>query len=72
SKNRRSTKVLVPFAFDFCFLEEQDLMRSLVAESILLNFQLDVSNNNVLLEADKTADHLETIGGFWMDRRKVS
>lgn len=42
-------------------------MRSLVAESILPNFQLDISNNNVLLAADKIADYLETIGGLWMD-----
>jgi hypothetical protein len=49
------------------FLEEQDLMKSLVSESILPTLQLDVSDNNVSRAADNIADYLESVGGLWMD-----
>ena len=49
------------------FLEEQALMRSLIEESILPTFHLDVSDNDVNGAADKIADYLEKVGGLWMD-----
>jgi hypothetical protein len=49
------------------FLEEQELMKSLVSESILPTFHLDVSDNDVLHAADRIADYMEEVGGLWMD-----
>jgi hypothetical protein len=49
------------------FLEEQALMKSLIGESILPTFHLDVSDNDIKRAADKIADYLEMVGGLWMD-----
>ena len=47
------------------FLEEQELMRELVAHSSLPSLQVDVSDNNVAAAADTIADWLEQSGGLW-------
>ena len=48
------------------FVEEQQLMRRLVAESILPTLELDVSDNDVAAAADRIADWLEETGGLYM------
>lgn len=49
------------------FIEEQDLMRRLVSESILPTLQLDISDNNVPNGVARIADWMETTGGLYMD-----
>ena len=49
------------------FTEEQELMKSLIEDSILPTYQLDVSDNDVLGASDKIADYLEQVGVLWMD-----
>jgi hypothetical protein len=46
------------------FIDEQEQMRRLVGGSILQTLELDVSDNNVGLAADRIADWLETTGGL--------
>lgn len=46
------------------FIQEQDLWRRLVAESILPTLEIDISNNDVTAAADQIADWLETTGGL--------
>lgn len=46
------------------FLEEQELMRALVAHSSLPSLRVDVSDNNVAAAADTIADWLERSGGL--------
>ena len=49
------------------FMEEQELINELVAESMLPTLYLDVSNNNVHRAAESIADWLEGNGGLWME-----
>lgn len=48
------------------FLREQELMRELVASSMLPSFPLDVSDNNVLKAVECIADWLEQSDGLYM------
>lgn len=48
------------------FIEEQELMNELVAESLLPTLYLDVSDNDVQRAAENIADWLEGNGGLWM------
>jgi hypothetical protein len=47
------------------FIEEQELMRRLVSESILPCLELDISDNDVPQAAERIADWLEETGGLW-------
>jgi hypothetical protein len=49
------------------FLEEQELMRRLLADSILPVYTLDISHNDVPRAADEIADWLERTGGLTME-----
>jgi hypothetical protein len=48
------------------FIEEQELMRRLVRDSMLPILELDMSNNNVETAADQIADWMESTGGLYM------
>jgi hypothetical protein len=47
------------------FIEEQELMRSLISRSILPVLEIDVSDNDINKAADKIADWLEQTGGLY-------
>ena len=47
------------------FIDEQDLMRDLVARSILPTLELDVSDGDVTRAADRIADWMAETGGLW-------
>jgi hypothetical protein len=47
------------------FIAEQELMRRLVAESILPSLTLDISDNNVQAAADRIVDWMESTGGLY-------
>lgn len=47
------------------FIEQQELMRRLVAESLLPSLTLDISDNDVQLAADRIVDWMESTGGLW-------
>ena len=47
------------------FVEEQALLRRLVADSILPTFELDVSDNDVGRATERIAAWLEETGGLW-------
>lgn len=49
------------------FVEEQDLMRRLVGESILPVLNLDISDNNLPQAVNRIADWMESTGGLWMN-----
>ncbi len=49
------------------FIEEQELMNELVAESLLPTLYLDVSDNDVQRAAENITDWLEGNGGLWME-----
>jgi hypothetical protein len=48
------------------FIDEQELMRRLTAESILPRLELDISNNNLDFAVTRIADWMESTGGLWM------
>ncbi len=48
------------------FVAEQDLMRRLVAESMLPHTELDISDGNVPSACDRIADWLEASGGLYL------
>ncbi len=48
------------------FIDDQVLMRELVAKSALPTFTLDISDNNVPAAVEKIADWLEQTGGLYM------
>ena len=50
------------------FIEEQKIMRELVAASALPSFEVDVSDNNVSRAADVIADWLQESGGLYMEK----
>ena len=47
------------------FIEEQELMRRLVGESILPALTLDISDNDIQQAVENIADWLESTGGLW-------
>ena len=47
------------------FVREQELMRTLAAQSTLPVFELDISDSNVPRAADRIADWLAETGGLW-------
>jgi hypothetical protein len=47
------------------FIEQQELMRRLVAESLLPSLTLDISDNDVQLASDRIVDWMESTGGLW-------
>jgi hypothetical protein len=49
------------------FIEEQELLRRLIGESILPTLELDISDNNVPCAVEKIASWLESTGGLWME-----
>ena len=51
------------------FIEEQELLRRLVGESILPTLELDISNGNVAGAVDGIADWMTETGGLWAKRR---
>lgn len=48
------------------FVDEQELMRRLVDESILPKLELDISDSDVAGAADRIADWMTATGGLWM------
>jgi thymidylate kinase len=48
------------------FIREQELMRELIAKSMLPSLTLDVSDNNIPAAVERVADWLETSGGLYM------
>jgi hypothetical protein len=53
----------------FCeiFVREQELTKRLVDESILLKFELDISDSDISCAVEKNADWMESTGGLWME-----
>lgn len=49
------------------FIDEQELMRRLVGESILPTLELDISDSDVNRAADRVADWLSETDGLWAD-----
>ena len=47
------------------FINEQEMMRRLVRESILPTFELDVSDNDIGRAVERIADWLTETGGLW-------
>jgi len=47
------------------FIEEQELMRKLISQSILPVLELDVSDNNIANGANKIAEWMKETGGLW-------
>jgi hypothetical protein len=47
------------------FIEQQDLMRRLVGESLLPSLTLDISDNDIQSAADQIVDWMESTGGLW-------
>ena len=48
------------------FIREQELMRGLIARSMLPSLILDISDNNIPAAVERVADWLETSGGLYM------
>jgi len=48
------------------FIKQQELMRELVARSILPSVTLDISDNNIPAAVERVADWLEQTGGLYM------
>lgn len=48
------------------FLREQELMRELIANSMLPSLTLDISDNNIPIAVERVADWLEFSGGLYM------
>ena len=49
------------------FIEEQELMRRLVRESMLPVLELDMSNNTIETAVEHIADWMESTGGLYMN-----
>jgi len=47
------------------FIEQQELMRRLVGESLLPSLTLDISDNNIQSAAERIVDWMESTGGLW-------
>jgi hypothetical protein len=48
------------------FIEEQEVMRRLIAESSIPALELDVSDSDVPRATERLADWMEATGGLWM------
>jgi hypothetical protein len=48
------------------FIREQELMRQLIARSMLPSLTLDISDNNIPAAVERVADWLEQSGGLFM------
>jgi len=48
------------------FIREQELIRELVAKSMLPSLTLDISDNNISAAVERIADWLEQSGGLYM------
>jgi len=48
------------------FIQEQELMRALIAKSMLLSLTLDISDNNISAAVEGVADWLEASSGLYM------
>lgn len=48
------------------FVEEQELLHKLVAESMLPTLELDISDNNIHRATDRIAEWMEETGGLWV------
>lgn len=48
------------------FINEQELIRKLAAESILPRLELDISDNDISRAVERIADWMESTGGLWM------
>jgi thymidylate kinase len=48
------------------FIREQELMRELIARSMLPSLTLDISDNNISAAVECVADWLESSGGLYM------
>jgi hypothetical protein len=47
------------------FMDEQELMRGLVSQSMLPTLKLDISDSDVAGAADRIADWMAETGGLW-------
>ena len=47
------------------FINEQQVMRQLIGESLLPALELDVSDNDISGAADRIADWMAETGGLW-------
>jgi hypothetical protein len=47
------------------FIKEQEILRSLVSQSRLQTFELDVTDDNIPRAVDSIADWMERTGGLW-------
>jgi len=47
------------------FIDEQQVMRRLVEESVLPTLELDVSDNDIRRACDRIADWMAETGGLW-------
>jgi hypothetical protein len=54
------------------FIEEQNLMRELIAESRIPSLEIDVSDGDLGASTEKIADWLEETGGLWLSGSKVT
>jgi hypothetical protein len=48
------------------FIREQELMRELIAKSMLPSLTLDISDNNIPAAVERIADRLESSGGLYI------
>ena len=48
------------------FIREQELMRGLIAKSMLPSLTLNISNNNIPAAVEHISDWLEASGGLYM------
>lgn len=48
------------------FIEQQQMMRELIAQSMLPSLTLDISDNNIPAAVERVADWLEASGGLYM------
>ena len=46
------------------FIREQEVLRAIVARSLLPSLEVDVSHDNIALASDRIADWLEATGGL--------
>jgi hypothetical protein len=48
------------------FIQEQEILRKLVSDSILPTLEVDISDDDIQGAANRIADWLEFTGGLWM------
>jgi hypothetical protein len=54
------------------FIREQELMKDLIARSMLPSLTLDISDNNIPVAVERIADWLESSGGLYMPDYRLS